>query len=68
MICNEHNIPVEVYKSDWKLGRHAGVLRNKVIVDNSEAVIAFWNGRSKGTFSTIKHANKVGKSVTIILY
>jgi len=62
----EHNIPVEVHKPDWKLGLHAGILRNKVIVDHSDAVVAFWNGESYGTLSTIKHAKKTGKQVTIV--
>ena len=62
----EHNIPVEVHKPDWKLGLHAGILRNKVIVDHSDAVVAFWNGESYGTLSTIKHAKKTGKPVTIV--
>ena len=63
----EHNIPVEVHKPDWKMGLHAGILRNKVIVDHSDAVVAFWNGESYGTLSTIKHAKKTGKPVTIPL-
>ena len=65
--AHEHNIPVEVYKPDWKVGRHAAVLRSKVIVDNAEAVIAFWNGESYGTLSTINHAKKTDKPVTIIV-
>ena len=66
--AREHNIPVVVFKPDWKLGRHAGVLRNRLIVENSEAVIAFWNGQSKGMLSTINHAKKLGKPVTIVTY
>ena len=65
--ARERNIPVEVFKPDWKLGRHAGILRNKVIVDRSDAVVAFWNGESYGTLSTIKHAKKTGKPVTIVI-
>ena len=66
--AREHNIPVEVFKPDWKLGRHAGILRNRLIVENSDAVIAFWNGQSKGTLSTINHAKKLGKPVSIVTY
>ncbi|MEI6144994.1 MAG: AIPR family protein [Methylococcales bacterium] len=65
--AHEHNIAVDVYKPDWKLGRHAGILRNKVMVDNAEEVIAFWNGESYGTLSTIKYAKKTDKPVTIIV-
>ena len=65
--AHEYNIPLEIYKPDCKLGRHAGFLRNKLIVDNSQSVIAFWNGESYGTLSTINHAKKTGKPVTIVV-
>ncbi len=56
--AREHNIPVEVFKPDWKLGRHAGIL----------LACDFWNGQSKGTLSTINHAKKLGKQVLIVTY
>lgn len=37
--------------------------RNKYMVDNSDYVIAVWNGRPSGTTNTIRYAASKGKSV-----
>ena len=64
--AHDHNIPIEVYKPDSKLGRHASILRNKLMVDDSDAIVVFWNGQYYGTLSTIRHAKKTGKPVSIV--
>jgi hypothetical protein len=47
---------------DWtKYGRAAGALRNKKIVDYCDKLIAFWDGKSKGTKISIDMAEKAGK-------
>ena len=50
-----------------KYGRAAPIVRNKKIVDYADKIIAFWDGKSKGTLSVIKYAEKVGKECKIIL-
>lgn len=50
-----------------RYGRAAPIVGNGLIVDYSDAVIAFWNGRSKGTLSVIKYAEKVGKECRVII-
>ena len=50
-----------------RYGRAAPIERNKKIVDYSDKVIAFWDGKSKGTLSVIKYAEKAGKPCEIIL-
>lgn len=50
-----------------RYGRAAPIVRNRLIVDYSDAVIAFWNGRSKGTLSVIKYAEKAGKECRVII-
>ena len=50
-----------------RYGRAAPIARNKKIVDYSDKVIAFWDGKSKGTLSVIKYAEKAGKPCEIIL-
>lgn len=47
---------------EWKY--HA---RNKFMVDNTEEVIALWNGKPGGTKSCIKYALSVGKRVLNLL-
>jgi len=46
--------------------RGAPLLRNKMIVDYADAVIAFWDDSSKGTASVIDYCTKNGKPCTVI--
>jgi predicted Zn-dependent protease len=56
-----------VFAADWAgLGRGAGYARNVLIVQQADRVVAFWDGKSKGTKHTIDLANKVDKPVEII--
>lgn len=64
----ENNIPVEIHKPDWSLGRGAGIIRNKTIVEHSDVLVAFWDGESKGTLSSIKHGEKHAKPTIIVRY
>ena len=62
------------FKPDWKTyGRAAGPIRNQAMVDYIEesdnpVVIAFWDGQSKGTRSTIKYAQSKHIPVRIVRY
>lgn len=63
----KRNIPVSpfpVYSSDWK-DRDAGLRRNKRMVDQTEGVIAVWDGKSRGTWHTISYARQQGKLVYV---
>ncbi len=46
----------------------AGLRRNTLIVQASAEIMAFWDGKSKGTFDTITKARYEGKNVIIINY
>ena len=48
-------------------GRGAPIVRNKQIVDYADLVLAFWDGKSKGTGSVIQYCEKTGKQCEIIL-
>lgn len=74
----------EIYKADWnnlnhpeaviryKHGRkydaNAGFRRNKVIIDSSNLVVAFWDGNSKGTKNALDYARSKGKEVQIVKF
>lgn len=59
---------VVVFHAEWdRLGRRAGFLRNKLIVDRADRVVAFWDQRSRGTQHTIDLAREAGKPVEIVL-
>jgi hypothetical protein len=67
--ATEHNIPKKIFHAQWDLfGKKAGFLRNTTIVENSELIIAFWDGRSRGTRDSIGKANKLKKSTFIVYF
>lgn len=47
-------------------GRGATFVRNRLIVDMADVVVAFWNGSSRGTKYTIDYAKKKYVPVIII--
>ena len=48
-------------------GKAAPIVRNKQIVDYADSVLAFWDGKSKGTLSVIRYCEKTGKQCKVIL-
>lgn len=50
-----------------RYGRSAPIVRNKQIVDYADKIVALWDGKSKGTLSVIKYAEKTGKLCEVIL-
>ena len=54
---------------DWqKFGRSAGFRRNQDIIDYCDLVLAFWDGKSKGTANSIDIATRQGKKVITHLF
>jgi hypothetical protein len=50
-----------IFPAEWeKYGKRAGVLRNTLIVEHSDVLIAFWDGKSPGTYDSIKKAKQKG--------
>ena len=47
-------------------GRRAPIVRNSLIVDDADAMVAFPSGESKGTFDSIRKMEQTGKNVKII--
>jgi hypothetical protein len=67
--ANENNITTLIFKPDWERhGRGAGMVRNTDIVKNSDIVVAFWDGSSKGTLDSIRKVEKLNKGLMIIKY
>jgi hypothetical protein len=67
--ANENNITTLIFKPDWERhGRGAGMIRNTDIVKNSDIVVAFWDGSSKGTLDSIRKVEKLNKGLMIIKY
>ena len=59
-------IPLTVFKPDYEThGKSAPLVRNKLIAENCDMLIAFWDGSSRGTVFTWRYADKLGKPVKI---
>jgi len=64
--AHEKGINLIEYLPEYdKYGRSARIIRNKQIVDNSDIVVALWDGESRGTKNTIDYAQKTGKQVIV---
>jgi GH18 family chitinase len=65
----DYNIKIIEYFPDWnKHGKSAGYIRNKLIVDKCDMLIAFWDGNSRGTKHSIDLAKKQNKLLKIVKY
>lgn len=57
--ARENNIPIKILRPDWdKFGKSAGIRRNVDINKAVEAVIALWDGKSRGTAHSIQLATR----------
>lgn len=66
--AKEHNIPIKQFIPDWDgLGKKAGHVRNREMGDYADALIALWDGESKGTKGMIDYANSKGLKVYVMV-
>ena len=64
--AKENGFDVELYPADWnKYGRSAGPRRNKLMAENCDCVICFWDGKSRGTKSMIEYAKTLEKELRV---
>lgn len=67
--AQERGFKIETYPADWKkYGRAAGPIRNEQMANIANALIAFWDGKSKGTKNMINLAKKKGLQVFVAQY
>jgi predicted Rossmann fold nucleotide-binding protein DprA/Smf involved in DNA uptake len=79
--AKENKIPFKVFKPNWQdfsepcviktnqygdFNALAGLKRNQLIIDYCDKVIAFWDGKSRGSKDSINKAQQQGKQVIII--
>ena len=63
----ERRLYVKFFPADWdKHGNKAGYIRNTEMAEEADALVAFWDGESKGTKHMIDIANAKGLKVRII--
>ena len=60
-------LPVSRFTAAWgAYGASAGPRRNRQMAEYADALIAIWDGKSKGTLNMIKEATKRELSVYVI--
>ncbi len=66
--ASKNHIEAIIFKPDWSAGKSAAAIRNAKIVENSDVIVAFWDGKSKGTNMTINMATTKGIRVITTIY
>lgn len=67
--AHERAYTIERHPANWDTdGKAAGPIRNAQMADVADALIAFWDGRSRGTRNMIDVATSKGLLVRTILY
>lgn len=63
-----HGIKTLIIRPEYeKYGRSAPIRRNDTIVDSADMVLAFWDGKSRGTMYTIDYAKQHDKPVKVVI-
>jgi len=66
--ASERGMKTIIHKPDWdRYGKSAGFLRNQLIIDDADLVIAFHDGKSRGTASSISLAKKSNKPLIVFV-
>jgi hypothetical protein len=60
-----HGRPIRLMQADWGIGRHAGLVRNTNMAKYADALVAVWDGVSRGTSHMINTMQKMEKPVYI---
>ena len=68
IFAHEYKIPIRIHYADWdNEGRAAGFIRNTLIVEDANVIIAVpQEDRVGGTEDTIRKAGKMNKSVILV--
>ena len=63
--ARKNSLLCEKYPADWdKHGRSAGYKRNELMAGKAEALIALWDGKSRGT----KHMIDLAEKYNLLVY
>lgn len=65
-VAFENNIKRTIFIPNWShYGKKAGFMRNIKIIEKADLVLAFWDGKSKGTKISIDLALEKNKPINI---
>lgn len=65
--ARRRGIPLLIFTPNYaRYGRRAPLVRNEAVVQAADWVLAFWDGRSRGTAYTLRYARQQGVPVEIV--
>ena len=63
------DIPVKSFPAEWdKFGRMAGPIRNRDMGEYADYLVAFWDGKSRGTKNMINYMQQIGKHGKVVIW
>jgi len=64
-----NKLHVAQFPANWDLyGKSAGYRRNEEMAEYADALVAFWDGKSRGTMQMINLAKSAGLQVRVVNY
>lgn len=67
--AKERGYTIDSHPAKWdEFGKSAGYIRNKEMAQSADALVAFWDGKSRGTKHMIDLAKQYGLKVIIVNY
>lgn len=64
--ANARGLKTKIFHADWDgLGRRAGPIRNEQIIAAADEVVAFWDGKSRGTLNAVCLAQEEGLAIAM---
>lgn len=67
--ATERGLSVQRFPADWSShGRAAGPIRNRQMAQYADAVIVFWDGKSRGTQNMREEAQRLNLPLKTIYY
>ena len=67
--ARKHNTNLAIFPAQWDMyGKSAGYKRNKMMAEHADVLLAFWDGKSKGTEHMINIARDKGLKVVVVNY
>ena len=63
-----YDVPIKRFPADWaQYGSWAGIKRNTIMAEYADALIAIWDGNSRGTKHMINTAEGIGLRVYLFI-
>ena len=67
--ARDRQLQLKQFFANWNLyGKSAGYKRNEKMAQNADALVAFWDGKSRGTMHMIDLAKKYNLAVRVVRF